>query len=359
MQSVAHEELASRPSQAERRPGSEAPAPMRSLRDLARDWTPPVLIRTAKRLRRGAIGGGRGRTYRVGSVTLVLPADHALPDYRARWPLYDEPLHFLAEALREVRPGFRAIDIGANVGDSAAAMGKEGSTSVPVPVLCIEGDPAYLQYLDRNAHSLGPQVEVESCFVGSAQGSLGVGLLQRHDGTTSAVRGLESIASRIEPADPDPASGIPVRRLEQILARHPLFDGAELIKLDTDGFDFSILLAHKELLARTRPVLFFEYLVESTRDADLARACLKMLASIGYVDFLVFDNFGNPLLRTQDVSSMRDLDRYLLSNLAFGQVVYYLDLCAAVDADQKVLDLVTHRMATLAARKGHRRSAPS
>ena len=320
---------------------------MRSWRDIVRDWTPPALIRAVERVQGRALSRARGLTYRVGSATLMLPADHALPGIRAYYPLYDEPLRFLAEALRKARPGFRAIDIGANVGDSAAAMGVEGSTSVPVPVLCIEGDPAYLRYLHRNARALGPQIEVEPCFVGASQGSVGVGALQRHDGTTSAARGLELAASRTEAGGANLASGIPVRRLEQILARHPSFEGAELIKLDTDGFDFSILLAHKELLARTRPVLFFEYLLESAHDADRAQACLEMLASIGYADFLIFDNFGHPLLRTQDVTTMKDLDRYLLSNLAFRQAVYYLDVCAAVDADREVLDLVSQRMATL------------
>ncbi len=303
-----------------------------------------------KRVIRGRLGAARNVTYQVGSTALVLPANHALPAYRSKWRLYDEPLRMVAQALRQVKPDFRAIDIGANVGDSAAALGVEGSISIPVSVLCIEGDPAYLAHLRRNALALGSQVEVECCFVGIAPGSIAEDSLTRHDGTTSAARRLDSV-NPIETGEGDrPDLAIPIQRLEQILARHPSFERSELIKLDTDGFDFSILLAHEELLAHLQPVLFFEYLVECERDAERARACLEMLTSIGYTDFLVFDNFGNLLLRTGDLRTMHGLDRYLLSNLAFGRAIHYFDVCAAAEADQEVLDLVSKRVAMLVER---------
>ena len=318
-------------------------------RDLARDWTPPALLRAAKRSRSGARRGSRDLTYRVGSTDIVLPAGHALPKYRARWHLYDEPLRYVAEALRALDPNFRAIDIGANVGDSAAAIGVQGSRSVPTPVLCIEGDPAYLGYLRRNARALGPQVEVEASFVGTDSGSLALDQLRRHDGTTSAAEALSTPSHLSDHAASDPGTAIPVRRLDAIVELHPSFRGAELMKLDTDGFDFSILLANEDLLALTGPVLFFEYLLESPEDAERAQTCMDMLASIGYADFLVFDNFGNPLLRTDQATQLRDLDRYLLSNLAFGQAVYYLDICAVTPGQREVLDRVTSKMAALAA----------
>ena len=152
--------------------------------------------------------------------------------------------------------GGATFQVGANVGDSAAAIRSVG----PVPVLCIEGDPDYLDYLRRNARTMGPGVAVEECFIGAERGAVDPLAFERHDGTTSAVGALREGAGQ----------GVPVRRLEEILEHHQPFDGSELIKVDTDGYDFDTLSAHAAYLERTRPVLFFEYLVRTEEDARRA-----------------------------------------------------------------------------------------
>ena len=168
--------------------------------------------------------------FRVGGVELELPLSHELPFYQSDHPLYDRQLGAIAAEL-----GGPVVDVGANVGDSAAAIRSESE----VPILCVEGDPTFFQLLERNAQVIGG-VELERALVEGPER----GRLERATGTAHVAEGDEPL---------------PSKPLAQILAEHPTFASPALIKLDTDGMDVPILLANLPLLARIRPVLFFEY----------------------------------------------------------------------------------------------------
>src|SRR3954467_1254560 len=59
----------------------------------------------------------------VADHQVLLPLSHRLPDYRARWPWYDTALPHLAATLARRSGGnLVAIDIGANVGDTAVPL---------------------------------------------------------------------------------------------------------------------------------------------------------------------------------------------------------------------------------------------
>ena len=93
--------------------------------------------------------------YRIGSVELELPLSHELPFYRHDHPRYDRQLGAIAAEL-----GGPVVDVGANVGDTAAAIRAESG----VPILCVEGDPRFFALLERNARMIGG-VELEHAFV--------------------------------------------------------------------------------------------------------------------------------------------------------------------------------------------------
>jgi FkbM family methyltransferase len=168
--------------------------------------------------------------YRLGDVELVLPLSHQLPFYRHAHPQYDAPLARIACEL-----GGPVVDVGANVGDTAAAI----RSRCDVPILCVEGEPQFFALLEQNAARLG-EVELERSFVDAPAR----GRIERGAGTARIVAGDEAL---------------PTKSLERVLAEHPRFASPALLKLDTDGQDVAILEANLELLARLRPVLFFEY----------------------------------------------------------------------------------------------------
>ena len=246
----------------------------------------------------------------------------------------------LVPLLLDRYPDATAIDIGANVGDTAALLCRERT----IPVLCIEAHPRFLPYLRRNLERLPGGIELAECLVGARSGTVPVTSFTAHHGT-AMVDGAHAVSD---------GPGIPVKPLAQVLREHPRFLNARLLKTDTDGSDFEILQSSLDVIARTHPVLYFEY--DPTLRADGASAARETIAALvraGYRSYLVQDNFGHFLQRIDaDIEErFASLDRYLFSNLFFGRQIYYYDVCAFSTADEDLCAALesTHRLLVEAA----------
>ena len=265
----------------------------------------------------------QGKEYVIGRTKLILPEDHALERYQARWKRYDRALGEIARLIEAKYPDFRAIDIGANVGDSAAVI----STYDNVETLCIEGTESFLPYLRENARRMGPHIKIEVAFVGDETPE-GYGVKLNEVGSAKLV------------ADGS-AAGVKVRSLASLLAAAPDFARPRLLKIDTDGFDFQIITASKALLADIKPVVFYEYApFEQPNGVADGLQSYQSLVEAGYRFFMVYDNFGNFLvhLTADDFARFVDLNGYLCSNQANGVAVYYYDLCAFAEPDLDVFN---------------------
>ncbi len=199
--------------------------------------------------------------HRVGAFEIMLPLSHELPIHLRNHPLYLTNIGRIAHAV-----GGPVVDIGANVGDTAAII----RSACQAPILCIEGDDHYAQILRRNVRVLDePQPEVEQAFLGGT----GRARIERSYGTARLVAGEEKVTTRT---------------LAEILARHPLFGTPTLVKIDTDGMDVAIILSELDLLGRLQPVLFFEY--DPYLGAD--PVVFERLREIGYKRAHVYENTG-------------------------------------------------------------------
>lgn len=259
----------------------------------------------------------------IGQYRIRVPANSRLHMYRESFHLYDKALVGIAKVLSAKYSTLHAIDIGANVGDTAAAIRE----SAAIPVLCIEGDPILLQLLRENAGLLGPGVEIEPSFVG--QHGTGVNLSLSEDLGRNA-----SLISAV-----DPLGSIKLRSLRAILSDHPRFRDAKLLKIDTEGFDFDIIRQSIESIRQSKPVVFFEYDPHFHPDEPQAGLeTIQALVNAGYSDFIYYDNFGNLLLRAESKNSgiFADLDSYLASNRRHGIAVYYFDVCALHREDSEL-----------------------
>ena len=270
------------------------------------------------------------KEYIIGRHQLLLPDDHQLDQYQARWHRYDTALGYIAQVIFQKYPQASAIDIGANVGDSSALI----QTYQDVPILCIEGNPEFLEYLHHNAALIG-NIEVEESFVGNDGDIVNFENMDSHDGTASIVNAVNS----------DGLFLTELKSLERILQEHPTFQNSKLLKIDTDGFDFSIIQTSISVIGNLSPVLFFEYDIFFTSDArDESLKTLQVLFECGYKSFIVYDNYGNYLLSlsSQDYDKFIDLNTYLFSNrFASGMAaVYYLDICAFAEADTDLFEKI-------------------
>jgi FkbM family methyltransferase len=273
------------------------------------------------------------KQYLVGSHYLRLPQDHPLDAYQAQWHRYDTSLGYIARQIFHKYPHSSCIDIGANVGDTAALI----QLYQDVPVLCIEGNPEFLQYLDFNAAIVG-NIAIERCFVGEDGATVNLHQISSQNGTASIFNALSSAS--IVPAHSENlvAKSQAVNSLFSILKKHDSFQNAKLLKTDTDGCDFSIIQQSIDVIVKLRPVIYFEYDISFKREGYTeALETIELLFANGYHKFIVYDNFGNYLISfsSANTDNFIDLNAYLISNhFKSGNIaIYYLDICAFTDED--------------------------
>jgi FkbM family methyltransferase len=251
-------------------------------------WLRQLVQELSHRTIRGVFGS-RTVMRDVQGVRLAMPWSHPLPDYARLFPTLGQNLVDLAVRLGEIDMPLGVVDVGANIGDSAAQI----LATVDARVLCVEADPEYLPYLERNVGSDNRCVIEFGLLVTDTAEASGLGAV-RKDGTT---RFAQNGAGGVAPA-------LPVAELP---LRHSELPPIRLVKSDTDGYDTTLIPPLARAYAKSRPVLFFEYDPDLTRKAgkpDPAAVWAELRAAdYSYVG--IWDNFGKPIqvLPIEDVSA--------------------------------------------------------
>ncbi|MGI0489480.1 FkbM family methyltransferase [Pantanalinema rosaneae CENA516] len=271
------------------------------------------------------------KPYTIGRYTILLPPDHPLDRYQENWRRYDTALGYIAQVVFQKYANSTAIDIGANVGDSAALI----RSYADIPVLCIEGNPEFLEYLEHNAGTIG-NIELAACFIGQDGEVVDLDQIVSERGTASIAP-----AATTE----QPVWFIEMHSLNSILQLYPSFQTAKLLKIDTDGFDFTIIQTSVDVLSQLQPILYFEYDISFNSQGDLeSLATIQQLVEIGYQHFIVYDNFGNYVMSGSGdvVPIFRDLNTCLLSNRQKSgtPTIYYWDICAFTPADTDLFEQI-------------------
>lgn len=266
------------------------------------------------------------RSIHLGDYRVALPAGHPLDWARLRHRNYDEPIKDICSLLVKKYPDLCVIDIGANVGDTAALA----MVTPRVSVLCIEGNASYLPFLKRNLKNISPNCEIEASYVGFVDGMVSA--------SVTTKRGTAAIN-----VDSNSGERVHLRNLGSILDDHPRFKNAHLLKIDTDGLDCKIIMAAADTIGRMRPVLHIEYSPAGSDAAEMeCRVMIRQLCEIGYMHFHVFDNFGNHMLRLSgnETVHLHSLNAYLRSSLRDNMKpsVNYFDICAMTSDDSDVSD---------------------
>ena len=164
------------------------------------------------------------------------------------------------------------VDVGANIGDLAAALLALPETRV----LAIEGNERFFQLLTANSGQWADRLTPVRCLLGERSEVLAA--------TIDAGRGT----GRLRPGD----DRVVLRTLAEVVDEHPEFREARLVKIDTDGL-ISQSCAARTVVGRgaTRAVLRYDPHFWRPITPDGARLFCE-LADIGYGPLLVYDNFG-------------------------------------------------------------------
>lgn len=258
---------------------------------------------------------------KVGKITVKAPRHHPVTRFAIEQPYRDLPVGFAAEAVARKYPGASFVDIGANIGDTAAMM----ATYAPNPLILVEASRIYQDILRQNVAMLPNVRRIEFVFV-STESTPPSGRL-RHWGGTAAF----------EPNDEQTIG--PTKRLSEVADDDTMF-----IKIDTDGFDFAILRSSTAWLAHARPLVLFESDVPTQ---DLHRQALETLDALigaGYRWFVVWDDRGYHMTTTDDIGVLRELHTWLHTRrqtMSSSQAVSNFDILCAVASDWDVVDAVT------------------
>lgn len=257
-----------------------------------------------------------------GCFSVRLPPGHMLPVYQRKHPSYDRFLPVLAAHLPA---GSTVIDVGANCGDTVAAMAAQNPH---LHYLCIEPDAEFQRYLKTNIalmQALAPGLRIEAimAMVGREVTTAG---LEGSGGSKHAVPGAGTLATTTLDEIASSAERPPIR----------------LLKSDVDGFDYDVINSASELIGRDRPLLFYE-----CQTADEAQRCgferlLLSLGEAGYTRWTVFDNFGEVMLADTSPAQISQLMAYAWrqNQKRATRTVYYFDILAAGPADAALVDRV-------------------
>jgi FkbM family methyltransferase len=258
-----------------------------------------------------------GKSIQFQDFKIELPSNHLLPHFQSTFLKYDK---FLPHLVKHFEDGGCVIDVGANVGDSLAAMVSVNSS---LHYVCIEPDSHFFNYLKKNAE-----------LMKKAYPELRIDLIQEFVGKELSTVHLEG-SGGTKHAVSDPTGPIISRELDAILAEISNLEVVRLLKSDVDGFDYDVLNSARAIIKRHLPMIYFECQYDFQYQKESFAKCIVQLEASGYTFWTLFDNFGERLLQTQDSGIILQLLDYVWNqNIGNAtRTIYYFDILVCQEKD--------------------------
>ena len=223
----------------------------------------------------------------IGDFSIALPEKHPLIDWQLSQPYRDQHIGIAAGLFGIKYPNAALIDIGANVGDSAALMASHCQNDL----ILIEPSPLYVKYLKNNVAQFRNKTVIEEVLIGGE--SMSHGNLVHLGGT-----------AYLEPGKPGAPKQFATKQLSEFS------QDVCLVKCDTDGHDFDIVIENIPWFGKLRPGLIIENQIRTKTDLDQANIAFSKLMSVGYRQFLFFDDPGFMIMGTDSFEQIQALNRY-------------------------------------------------
>ena len=260
------------------------------------------------------------RHYEIDGFVLDMGKNHLLSDYQEDCPMFSRFIPYLGELAEEIRGEHGVIvDLGANVGDTVAALIKHTNAAV----LCIEPTDEYYHLLNKNLFVMNAEERIRTiqAFISNKK------------------KNYQSIVSGGGTAvqQESSQSTIPTFSLPEVFVQCDIaLDQIALIKTSTSGNDAGAVLSLGDSLREMKPVFYIETDMSMTVDRAVLDsqldAYLQMddyLAAHDYEVCFIFDNFGN-LLCKGTPETLKDIHRYMY-RMAMGKsnrTFYYIYVLA-------------------------------
>ncbi|MET0218106.1 MAG: FkbM family methyltransferase [Burkholderiales bacterium] len=295
-----------------------------------------LLFRALRRLYR-SLAKGRNVlvTYSVDGCEIYFPALHETPFHWKFMPDNSKSLGRIAMACAGNYPESVIVDVGANVGDSAAIIRSRG---VRNRIISVEGVAEFHDVLVRNAELLGDVTPVLA-FVAASEHRAAANLRVVPGGNAVVYENPDDFGIR--------AGSLPMidgefLKLEQVVGQHAPGATVKLLKTDIEGYDLPVLNGSLEFIARHRPLVYLELHV-SGQDEQVRgvswRDLWSNLRELGYAQALYWynsDDFLCMLDLNRDDHVIRDIHDYFRNRS--GRL--YLDVCLIHGEDAALAETV-------------------
>jgi FkbM family methyltransferase len=200
---------------------------------------------------------------------------HPYPIFVQLFETYNEPLVELVRATA-TSAGHPAVvlDIGAGVGDTAFLLSTRCPSALSA-IVAVEGNPDFLQYLNRNLARLDIPTAIVPLLVSDRSGDVPIPV-RVHEGTASLTGKLGGVATTLDALWEEGALGSP-----------------DVVKIDVDGFDGRVLAGGAKFLSSVSPSVIFEWAPRFlAATGNSSGQAFQVLSECGYDRFIWYDKFG-------------------------------------------------------------------
>ena len=234
-------------------------------------------------------------TKKIGQKYLLMHLSHQLPYSIAANPYYDSILPRICSFLKENQGYLTMIEIGANIGDTVSLITDKTSGEF----LLIEPSDKFFPLLLKNTLKIA-NTHCEKIIIDETV-SFSDSRLVTYSGT-----------ARVS-AEKTDSKGLDKISLDNFVEKFPAFLRTNMLKIDTDGYDYKVLRSAARLLDSAKPALFFELSpLHLSYYGEEPFSIFDFLSAKGYEKVLFYDNTGYPLIfiKTCDIEYIRQILNY-------------------------------------------------
>ncbi len=274
--------------------------------------------------------------YFFGDLSIVLKGSHMLKHYQKSFPLYDRFLPVLCKDF-----GGLIIDVGANIGDTSIAIFSKNNKSF---IVGVEPDNDFFKECENNII----RNNLTDRFLGFKK------FLTTNKGKYS-IEKSDSLSTGSISSNTNDIGEINSMSFSEMMNLIPakIKSKFDLLKVDTDGFDWDVINSFLEYTndLKIKPIfVFFEmqtYLNNSgvfdkNREAtiDKYRLAIEGLLQAGYNNFCLLDNFGTPIKITKSINEIFEIEDYIKRSQIYNShsTIYYLDVLAFSDEELQLVN---------------------